>query len=303
MRIAIALQVGNEVELIAAQIAYHLSLGVNGIVIADLDSVDGTTEVLASLASDPRLVIRRFARDELVDSTGMHFSRVWAWTLEAARDHFAPDWLVRLDADEYLLPRNGALQAAFASHEQDIAVRLPRANAIFSRAATGDFRPPATYAALAAQPVVARPFPPDRKTPTSAEARPLILTQVMPKVAVRPDAVSNFTMGGHGATDAQGTPIEAPLSASLALVHFWFTTHDRFSRKASFLLEFEEHFRKFMPKGAGWQWSAWAKVAAAGPEAVKIEFDRQFPDAETLYALEAEGVVCRAEHLTEPVDG
>jgi hypothetical protein len=297
MNVVIALLVGNEAELIEAQIAYHLGLGVAGMVIADLNSLDGTTERLAPYATDPRLVIRRFEEDSLISAQGMRMSEVWAWTLDAARSHFAPDWVVRLDADEFLMPQTPDLAQAFAAHDTHIATRIPRHNAVFEAGPPEVFAGPRSYADLTAQVIVKTPLSSDAARACAQDACPLILTRIQPKVAVRPDAVGNFTTGGHGAVHANGTALNIPASRSLAIVHYWFTTLGRFQRKSSFLLEFEERYRRFMPEKAGWQWSHWAQVAAEGPVAVAAEFVRQFPDPETCAQLRHDGIIGPANQL------
>ena len=302
MKVVVALLVGNEVELIDAQINHHLGLGVAGMVIADLQSVDGTTEYLAQYANDPRLVIRRFDESGLVDAQGMHMSEVWAWTLEAARRHFAPDWVVRLDADEFLMPQSADLERAFAAHEHDVATGISRYNAVFPSGPPEVFAGPRSYVVLAGQAVVAKPFPSDSISADRVAAWPMVFTQVLPKVAVRAGQVENFTTGGHGATNAQNV-IDMPISSTLVIVHYWFTTLSRFQRKSTFMLDFERRFRRFMPPGAGWQWSRWAQIASNGPEAVSTEFARQFIDQDTFSQLRKDGIVRLARDLWSDMDG
>ena len=303
MKLVVTLLVGNEIELIDAHINYHLGLGACGMVIADICSTDGTTERLAHYARDPRLVIRRFEEESLFDAQGMHMSDVWSWTLDAARGRFAPDWVVRLDADEFLMPKSPDLEQAFLAHRDDAAVCVPRYNAVFRAGPPPTFAGPLSYRDLAGQAVVSKPVPPDMARAGQSAALPLNMTSIISKVAVRPERVANFTMGGHGAVDAAGSDIAMKVSQTLSIVHYWFTTLSRFQRKSAFLLDFEQRFRRYMPQDAGPQWSYWARTALKGPEAVSTEFARQFLDPDMLARLVAEGVVTPAGHVWSDRDG
>lgn len=98
MRIIGTLMVRDEVDIVAAMVEHHLAQGLDTLIVTDNASVDGTREVLESYAEtdlvelhhDPehrkqqRDVVTRMAR--------------------RARTRFRADWVLNLDADEFLVP-------------------------------------------------------------------------------------------------------------------------------------------------------------------------------------------------------
>lgn len=295
MKIVVNMQVGNEVELIEQHIAYHLALGVDGFVIADMDSVDGTSDRLDRYRNNPQFVIRKFDLGDLIDATGPRTDEVGHWMLQATRDHFAPDWVIRLDADEFVYSEHDLASTIGALSSQPW-FRIERRNIVFGQ---GQPIPPipVTKDALAELRIVARPF---KTTPASYRADdslPLILTEVGPKVMVRPDKVLSYTTGGHGAVDLQGNTLVAPLADGILLVHFWFTTAQRFVRKARFTAFVEDMLRPHPQAVKGWQWTRWAEIAGPGDSAstaaILAEYSRQFPGADTVDHLRYLGHVCR----------
>ncbi|WP_239456419.1 glycosyltransferase family 2 protein [Nocardioides solisilvae] len=98
MRIIGTLMVRDEVDVVAAMVEHHLAQGLDQLVVTDNASVDGTREVLEAYAAtglvelhhDPehrkqqRDVVTRMAR--------------------RARTRFRADWVLNLDADEFLVP-------------------------------------------------------------------------------------------------------------------------------------------------------------------------------------------------------
>jgi hypothetical protein len=108
MRLVQTLVVRDEVDVVGAQIAYHLNAGVDFVLAADHESRDGTTEVLESFVQEGS-VLRIPVQGEM---------REEAWRTEMARraaiDHGA-DWVLNTDADEFWMPRGGTLKESFAA--------------------------------------------------------------------------------------------------------------------------------------------------------------------------------------------
>jgi len=103
MKLVQTLLVRDEIDIVDAQIAYHLDAGVDFVVAIDHESTDGTTEVLESYARDGYL--RRIAE------TGGVKESAWRTRMArfAARDHGA-DWVINTDVDEFWIPRGGTLK-------------------------------------------------------------------------------------------------------------------------------------------------------------------------------------------------
>lgn len=98
----------DEVDIVDAQIAFHLNAGVDFVVAMDNGSSDGTQEILHSYARDGYL--------HLIREDGDLEQAQWVTRLArmAARD-FAADWVVNSDVDGFWWPRGGTLREVFAS--------------------------------------------------------------------------------------------------------------------------------------------------------------------------------------------
>ena len=100
--------VRDEIDVIEAQIAYHLDAGVDFVIATDHESRDGTSDVLEAFARDG--VLLRLPR------SGELHERAWRTHMArlAAVEHRA-DWVINTDADEFWMPRDGRLKDAFAA--------------------------------------------------------------------------------------------------------------------------------------------------------------------------------------------
>lgn len=102
-KIVMTVMVRDEVDVMAAMIEHHLSQGVDLIIATDNGSVDGTREVLAAYAESGRVEVHDYpAHDK--NQTGV----VSKMASRAAAVHKAT-WVINADADEFFLPRDGAL--------------------------------------------------------------------------------------------------------------------------------------------------------------------------------------------------
>jgi hypothetical protein len=103
MRLVQTLVVRDEVDIVGAQIAYHLSAGVDFVIATDHESQDGTTDILESYAHDGSL-LRIPERGEVREA---------AWRTRMARlaaTDYGADWVINTDADEFWMPRAGTLK-------------------------------------------------------------------------------------------------------------------------------------------------------------------------------------------------
>ncbi len=115
MKLVETLVVRDEVDIVDAQISYHLGAGVDFVLATDHDSRDGTTEVLRSY--EQQGVLRLFReRGEMRESD---------WRTRMARlavtEHGA-DWVINTDADEFWMPRRGSLKETLEAVPEQLGV-------------------------------------------------------------------------------------------------------------------------------------------------------------------------------------
>lgn len=98
------LLVRDEADVVDAQIAHHLSAGVDFVVATDNRSVDGTTEILERRESEGHLHLIHEPGDDL---------RQTEWVTRMARlaaTDFGADWVINADADEFWWPQGESLK-------------------------------------------------------------------------------------------------------------------------------------------------------------------------------------------------
>jgi len=162
MRIIGTLMVRDEVDVVAAMVEHTLDQGVDLLVVTDNGSVDGTTEVLEAYAAQGRVELHHDPTHRKQQGT------VVTGMARRARTEHRADWVLNLDADEFLLPRDPALTVRAALEQTPLhlnAFTVPVVNLIGPAARRGsgvrrlvwrDHRP---VAALEAIGIHAHPTP------------------------------------------------------------------------------------------------------------------------------------------------
>jgi len=98
MRIIATLMVRDEADIVAGMIEHHLDQGVDLIIVTDNASVDGTREILESYAATGRVELHH---------DPVHLKqqgRVVTAMARRARTTHRADWVLNLDADEFMVP-------------------------------------------------------------------------------------------------------------------------------------------------------------------------------------------------------
>jgi hypothetical protein len=116
VKLAMTLLVRDEADVVDAHISFHLSAGVDIVIVTDHRSDDGTTEILRSHEREGRVRLlveraQRIRQSEWVT----HMARL------AASEHGA-DWVINSDADEFWWPAAGSLKDALAAVPDEYAV-------------------------------------------------------------------------------------------------------------------------------------------------------------------------------------
>jgi len=98
-RLIMTILVKNEIDIIESNIRTHAELGVDGFVIMDNNSTDGTRELLSKLQKEFEIII--------VDERGIYRqSRFMMRLAKIAKERLRANWVINNDADEFWLPKN-----------------------------------------------------------------------------------------------------------------------------------------------------------------------------------------------------
>lgn len=162
MRIVGTMMVRDEVDIVAAMVEHHLAQGIDLLIVTDNASVDGTTEVLAEYAATGRVELHHdpvHLKQQGKVVTGM---------ARRARTEHRADWVVNLDADEFLVPVDRSLTIRDALERTSLALNaftVPVTNLVGPAAWSGsgigrlNWRDTRTDAQLQAIGIHAQPTP------------------------------------------------------------------------------------------------------------------------------------------------
>jgi Glycosyl transferase family 2 len=196
--------VRDEEEILADNLDYHLSQGVDMILVVDHGSTDGTPAILSEYE---RLGCVRWFRDEA--RPHVQAERVNR-LLKIAADEYHADWVIHCDADEFWMPAAGSLRDVFAAIPERYGyLRVQRHNYLPA---------PESH-----EPFHRRMFVRHR---CSLNLRG---TPLEPKVAQRPAAGASVAPGNH---DLESPVMdEAPDLGAVEVLHFQMRTFEQFERK------------------------------------------------------------------------
>jgi glycosyl transferase family 2 len=131
VKLFMTLLVRDEEDIIAANIAYHLSRGVDHIIVTDNRSVDGTHAILEEFV--------RTGRVTLLDERGDNFSQfLWVTRMARAAAEMGADWVINSDADEMWWALQGDLKTELETIPPECgSLIVPRSNVLPLRVLSG----------------------------------------------------------------------------------------------------------------------------------------------------------------------
>jgi Glycosyl transferase family 2 len=206
MKLVMTLVVRNEVDILKANLDYHLANGVDFVIATDHGSTDGTLEILREYE---RLGVAEAISDV---QSGHHQSRRVTHMVELARVRHGADWVINNDADEFWWPQVGSLRDVFAAIGDRYAqIAVPRRN----------FRP-------LPDPAPGEPAVPFHQRLVYREASSPNLAH-QPKVAHRPLEGIVVAPGNHWLSPPDLPRV--PLQGLLEIFHFPMRSYEQFERK------------------------------------------------------------------------
>ena len=284
MKIAAHLGVLDEVELIEPCIAHLRQIGVGEFYVCDLGSTDGTECILNQMEGE--------------DFHLLHMSNADAGEAWIARNNdfiagCAADWMLFLDADEFVLPASGHLSPHLGPATSGV-VQIPRYNVVLGssspmlpqRIAVESYGDICLYTAVIAD---------FRQQLSNNPDLPWIRAVPAPKVAARPGLIGSITAGGHAVLSAQGKKLTTTGADGMVIAHVALSSYERFSHKVENFRAFFAHQDQFAGANLAWHWRRWVALADEGR--LESEFRKSAIDAAELTELRARGVVQTAAEI------
>lgn len=207
MKLIMTLVVRDEVDVVDAQIAFHLNAGVDFVIATDHDSRDGTIAILESYAREGYLHLIRETGPMKDSHWRTHMARL------AATEHDA-DWVINCDADEFWIPRGGSLKEMLVAVPQRFGVVW---------ALTQHFVPRPDDGAFFAERMIVRVHSDAAINDPTSPFRPHA------KAAHRADAGVVVQFGSHSACSSRLAPFPEWHPADVH--HFPFRSLDQYQRK------------------------------------------------------------------------
>jgi hypothetical protein len=291
VKVAAIVGVKDECDLIQPCLERLWAVGVGPILVLDDHSVDGTPDVVDRLADRSPATLARttfspdFGQNMLVDGPVVG---------PFVRQH-SPDWLLFIDADEFLICINDDLPAALGRTVSPV-LSIER----FNVPLTNDPFVPVTGTdggAFLGVPLITGREVLNRKLLEEAVDRCWIMNQIGPKIACRPECVAQYGLGWHSMLDSSGQQIPAHPAKGIVIVHLPMTTRQRFFRKVDNARDFFRRWADHYPGEAAWHWKRWVDLADRG--LLDAEFEAQRMDEAKVQRFSELGVIERASAVLE----
>lgn len=289
MRIAAQIGVKDEAELIGPCLAHLRAIGVGRIWVQDMGSVDGTLEALRADGG----------ADLVVVENGLHATDagIAAAMLDAVRDaaDWGAEWLVMIDADEFILAPGGDLAGVLDGVAEPLAM-MPRYNVAIGPAGLTMPLPPAPddHADIL---FYARADKWYRKTLEADPTLAWLRFVPLPKAAVRPAMLGGVVHGMHDAHGHDGLPLARAETVPLVVAHVPLSDYPRFARKVANIAEVFRTHAADTPGNFGWHWKRWVASAEAGT--LRAEYDASCLDQAETETLRTEGTLRTAAELLD----
>ena len=226
--------------------------------------------------------VREFARSEFDFLTD---------AVRQAESLFQPDRILVIDSDEFCVAESGPLQSVSRLGSMDL-LTIPRYNAALTIGGEAELQNP-----IATLSTWVIPRLDERQSQHFATMRPelsWLTSRIGPKMIVRPAVVRSVWRGGHG-IDSERPNMSQARAADLAIVHFPFTTIERFKYKLDGI---RARIGSFKPGEAG-HWKTWLRAAEEG----RLEdlFTAQFFTSAEAAMLESQGLIESVRSILEAI--
>ena len=267
MKLVMTLLVRDEIDIVGANIEYHLAHGVDQVVAIDNGSVDGTRDLLADYARQGQLIV--------IDEPEQNYNQS-AWMTNAAqfaRDSLGAEWVLSNDADEFWVSPTGNLTDQLAGDAPDV-LRCTRRNMVF---AWDDEHPEIHWAERCRfRKVTPIAFKPPENPHMDGLSCPYFFLRLRPKVLTRTYGLVSMAQGNHDATFSRPVTKE---ESDILIYHFPVRTRGQFETKvrnggSSYAANPD------FPIAVGWHWRRWHRMMET--HGIEKALADALPDAESL---------------------
>lgn len=270
MKLIMTLLVRDNEDIIATNIDYHLSRGVDFFIVTDNLSEDRTPEILKSYQEQGLL-------HYIYESDDDYAQNKWVTRMaRLAATEFSADWVINNDADEFWWPEQQNLKELLSAIPADfIAAKAERVNFL-----PVSFSPDGFFA--------------DVMTIREAQSLNALGKPLPPKVCHRAHPDIEVTQGNHGVV-FDGIRVK-PEPVPIIVFHFPLRSYIQFANKISKGgSAFERNLE--LPKDVGATWRKWYKMLQEGT--LKDYYQTQLLDDQALEKGLKEGRLVRDERLKE----
>lgn len=269
------LLVRNEADIVADNIIYHARKGVDGFVVMDNGSTDGTLEILESLKLNYQIVV-------INNPAGIYQQSKWMTRLaKIARNTFKADFVISNDADEFWMLDEG-LKYSDVLDKGDSVVTVNRVNSVFTE---DIFLPYYSYKDACYR--VKQPIQYSIDDQLNNKNICMQLVPISPKVIVSPKGLIRIKGGNHRAKHMNvfGKRFEKKIT----VIHFPIRSY------AGFLSNIENRSR-LLEKGAsmGYHYKRWVEFYRKGE--LEEEFQRMTLKKENIHTLKNNGILTDMVH-------
>lgn len=253
-RLVMTILCRNEMDIIEANIKTHALLGVDGFVVMDNGSTDGTREKLTELAQQYNL--------QIIDQSSQTYQQAkWMKQLAFyARDKMNARWVISNDADEFWIPENGDLKSYLQG--RDSVVTVKRSNMLLTEKA---LQP--GYHFSQAQHRVLYPICYDREVQKNDQQISMLLVPISPKVIVNPKGLIKLSGGNHRAKHV-GKMFSARDESRIHVYHYPIRSFEQFEAN----IKHRQALLKLPNARMGDHYRRWVKIYEEG--ALYEEFKR-----------------------------
>lgn len=284
MSIGLIVNVKDQPDLLADNIAHHKKVGVRDILVADRSIDESMQKQIAEVGAQPGVsVFNQNVTKYQVDSDKFHRRRDEIF--ETFCERFDADWIGVLDVDEYYLPRNGSF-ASVESLKQFENLSIPRFNIALASPTPLFFADSPGIDSMLDQPFVKEPTRITQEFLRENPNFPMVRAQVGPKPMTKHRDIEVVPPGFH--TFTPKARVKTHIPSDLVVLHVPFTTLERFQAKVQSIRAHFELIKDGWGVSHGWHWR---RLGEMTDEEVVSEFERQLFSEEEIERLLDSGVL------------